>query len=176
MKAIESEDASILKLIQENMDGTYKKHTSKVTSETYQKVYGPILEEVCKRYGDDNIYYCYDVDKDGIKELMVQEGNDFQSSVFKIYTISNEKSVYLGEVSGFHCEFYCDESGGKEPYIIRSEVSGNYSKISYISIEKGEIVEKVVSETEDGKGYSGSYHITCMDVAYDDLLEARWYE
>ena len=176
MEAIESEDPSILKLVQDNMNGTYKKHTSKATSETYQKVYGPILEEVCKKYGDNNIYHCYDIDKDGIKELMVQEGTDFQSSVFKIYTINNEKSVYLGEVSGFHCEFYYDESGGKEPYIIRSEVSGNYSKVSKISIEKGNVVEKVVSEAEDGKRYSSSNHITCADVAFDGLLEAAWYE
>ena len=176
MEAVESEDASILKLVQENMNGTYKKHTSKATSETYRKVYGPILEEICQKYGDDNIYYCYDIDKDGIKELMVQEGTDFQSSVFKIYTINDEKSVCLGEVSGFHCEFYCDESGEEEPYIIRSEVSGNYSKISKISIENGNIVEKVVSETNDGRSYTGSCHISCMDVAYDDLLEVRWYE
>lgn len=176
MEAVESEDASILKLVQENMNGTYKKHTSKATSETYRKVYGPILEEICQKYGDDNIYYCYDIDKDGIKELMVQEGTDFQSSVFKIYTINDEKSVYLGEVSGFHCDFYCGESGEEEPYIIRSEVSGNYSKISKISIENGNIVEKVVSETNDGRSYTGSCHISCMDVAYDDLLEVRWYE
>ena len=45
-----------------------------------------------------------------------------------------------------------------------------------IYIENGNIVEKVVSKTNDGRSYTGSCHISCMDVAYDDLLEVRWYE
>ena len=131
---------------------------------------------VCDTYSASNIYYCYDIDKNGIKELIVQEGTDYQSYVFKVYTIGNGESVYLGDISGYHCSFYRDESGGQEPYIIRSEGMNQYSRVSHIRIEDGSLVEEVVSETEHSGYYSNSYPLTEADVSFDALLEGEWYE
>ena len=176
VKAIDSSDDSVLELSRKNVNGTYTKHVAKITSEDYKNVYGPILKQVCDTYSASNIYYCYDIDKNGIKELIVQEGTDYQSYVFKVYTIGNGESVYLGDISGYHCSFYRDESGGQEPYIIRSEGMNQYSRVSHIRIEDGSLVEEVVSETEHSGYYSNSYPLTEADVSFDALLEGEWYE
>lgn len=176
LELTEADSDYIFDLIKSSVEGTYIKHTTEITTEDYQAIYGPILQKVCEEYSPNNIYYCYDIDKDGVKELIVQEGFDYSTYMFKIYTIKDEGSVYLGEFSGFHCELYRDESGGTEPYIIRSQGLNQNSVVSHISIEDGRVVEKIISNTTNEGYYSNPYNITYANVDVSLLLEAEWYE
>ena len=65
------------------------------------------------------IIFLYDIDKDGVKELLLLNGTCEADYVYKIYTIGNGSARYIDEVNGSCVMFYEDENGGTEKYIIR---------------------------------------------------------
>lgn len=73
-----------------------------VTAEVYQAEYGSILDQTLEEYRDDMgeylLYYFYDIDKNGVMELMVQTGTCEADYMYDIYTIEDDAAVYLGEI------------------------------------------------------------------------------
>ena len=45
-------------------------------------------------------YFLYDIDKDGVKELLLLNGTCEEDYVYKIYTIGNGSARYIDEVNG----------------------------------------------------------------------------
>ena len=185
----ESQDRSLaeleetLKLLREKLEideeqgEDLEQETPAVTSQMYLDIYGPIVQEVYAGGGqliDYNLYYVYDIDKDGVKELLVQKGNGEFDYMYQIYTIQEQAAVYLGEISGFHTVFYADESGGKEPYIIRLSGHMGYEEIYHVSITEGKVEEQEVSYRElgaDEEYYSNPYPIDCRYLSDLSLLQ-----
>lgn len=124
--------------------------TETVTSEDYQNIYKPVLQEVSKQYGESNIYYLHDIDKNGIKELIVEEGTNLSNCYYKFYTIENKKIVSLDRIPGSHCWFHVDDKTGNEPYIVKVYGHMGMEELSEVSIQDGKITENRISSRELG--------------------------
>ena len=152
-----------------------KEKAETITADTYLNLYDPILQDINATYGSMNIYYFFDIDKNGVKELLAEEGTCEGDYMYKIYTISDGKSKYLGEVSGFHCGFYMDENNGTGDYIIRAEGFQGYERLSYIKIENGTVVEEQISERQleqNDSYYSQSKEVPNASVTDMSLLQS----
>lgn len=153
------------------------KSSNSVTSDTYLAEYGPIIDAAYSKYYDGiqvmNYFFC-DIDKDGIKELLVQNGTCEADYTYQAYTIQNNKSKYLGEISGFHTMFYKDENGGTEKYIIQVQGYMMGETISHIEINNGKIESKEVSNRQLGQDeeyYSNSYPVENAETTDKSLLQ-----
>lgn len=153
------------------------KSLNSVTSDTYLAEYGPIIDAAYSKYYNGiqvMNYYFYDIDKDGVKELLVQNGTCEADYTYQAYTIQNNKSKYLGEISGFHTVFYKDENGGKERYIIQVQGYMMGETISHIEINNGKIESKEVSNRQLGQDeeyYSNSYPVESAETTDKSLLQ-----
>lgn len=152
------------------------KQEETITADTYINLYSPIIQEANVTYGSLNIYYFYDIDKDGVKELLVEEGTCEADYIYKIYTISGGKSECLGQVFGFHCAFYKDENNGTGDYIVRAEGHQGYERISNIRIIYDKVTEEQVSERKlgsDDRYYSEDHEpLPYSSVADLSLLQS----
>lgn len=144
--------------------GTEEKKAIELTSEVYNNAYGPVLDRTLAEYGNDIgaylVYYVYDIDKDGVKELLLQTGTCEADFMYEIYTIEGESCKYLGEISGSHTSFFADESGGTEDYIIQMQAQMGYEVLYRISLHNGELVSEEMSSREvpaDDEYYSNDY-------------------
>lgn len=151
--------------------------SNSVTSDTYLTEYGPIIDTAYSKYYDGiqvMNYYFYDIDKDGVKELLVQNGTCEADYTYQAYTIQDNKSKYLGEISGFHTMFYKDENGGKEKYIIQVQGYMMGETISHIEINNGKIESKEVSNRQLGQDeeyYSNPYPVESAKATDKSLLQ-----
>lgn len=153
-----------------------KEKAETITADTYVNIYGPILRDVNAAYASTNIYYFYDINKDGVKELLAEEGFCEGDYMYKIYTISSGESKYLGEVLGYHSGFYMDENGGTDDYIIRASGEQGYETISHIRIEGDKVIDEQISERQLGQNedyYSRSHEqLPNAPVTYMSLLQS----
>ena len=116
----------------------------------YQKLYGPLLDQVYATYGEYNDYYLYDMDGDGVKELLLQEGTCEADYMYQVYTIANGSAVYLGELSGGHTMFFEDTEGGNGSSILLMQAHMGYERISRVTLSNGNLSEEEISERELG--------------------------
>lgn len=141
-----------LKSADESEDAADGNAAQSVDAYTYMAVYGPLLDDAVSNtsneFGFYNTYWFYDIDKDGVKEILIQQGTCEADYVYDIYTIENGAAKYLGEIGGGHTSFYEDENGGTEPYIIQQVAHMGYETLLHISIQDGEVQAEVVSERE----------------------------
>lgn len=148
-----------------------------VTADVYQKAYGPLLDQMLEKYRDSMgeylSYGLYDIDGDGIKELLLQDGTCEADYKYIIYTIENGESEYLGEISGSHTVFYADESGGEEDYIIQVQGHMGYETVSHVWIQNGTVETSQISNRElqpDESYYFNSYPIQMESITDKSLL------
>ena len=149
-----------------------------VTTEMYQSIYGEILDMTYENTEDDFpeylMYYIYDIDKDGTKELLVQDGTCEADYVYKIYTIKDGECVYIDEISGFHTGFYADENGGTEDYIIQVQGHMMYETLSYVHLIDGQITSETVFDgqlADTETYYSNPYPIEHASITDKSLLK-----
>lgn len=148
-------------------------------TDLYNSEYGPLIDEASAKLDNQTItlstYYCYDIDKDGIKELLLPEGTCVADYRYNIYTLENNKSKFLGEVPG-NVVLYSDENGGTEKYIIGVEGHMGVQSIYHIKIEEGQVVcEKISTEELDETEpyYSNPYPLEeCLLDAY---YQGDWF-
>ncbi len=160
MEDTREEDTASAEPVSENVD--------------YLNLYGPLLDQVYQEYGEYATYCVYDIDKNGVKELLLKTGTCEADYMFQIYTIENGKSVYLDEISGFHTAFYADENGGTENYIIQVQGHMAVEYIYYVKLEGGKVTAEEISRRElSGENdmyYSNAYPIKEMFVSDKSLL------
>lgn len=146
-------------------------------SMTYQEVYTPILQEIDERYSSEEgmrDYYLYDIDKNGIKELIVGTGEYIGEAKYEIYTVKNGESLKLGSIEGSWASFYEDETGGTENYIIEVQANAGFEDISHIWIEGENVYQEYVSSmelSEDEEYYSNDYPLSWAEYPNLTLLE-----
>ena len=117
----------------------------------YQNLYGPLLDQVDATYGEYNDYYLDDIDGDGVKELLLQEGTCEADYMYQVYTIANGSAVYLGELSGGHTVFFEDTEGGNGSSILLMQAHMGYERISRVTLSNGSLSEEEISERELGE-------------------------
>ena len=80
----------------------------------YYGAYKGILEQVIADnvWGEYLRYFVYDIDGDGVKELIVQNGNNELEMALDIYTVYQEEALLLGSLTGGHSALYPCPDGG----------------------------------------------------------------
>ena len=92
-------------------------------------------------------YTVYDIDKDGIYELIIDTSIIEAERAYKIYTIKNVEAVLLGDIPGSHVALYGkDGENGMLSYWAHQGVEA----IVKISIKDGNIVSESISSREVG--------------------------
>lgn len=122
----------------------------------YENIYGEIADSIyanginsCPDYFME--IGLYDIDMDGIMELLIDHGTGEADRVYEIYSTDGEQAVKIGEIGGGHSSLYEDANGNL--YLDYCQM--DYEVITCISIEDGEILEKTLYEGEvEGYVYS----------------------
>ncbi len=128
--------------------------TEKITEEEvldYYKIYKSTVESAAGRSIDDSLeYYLFDIDSDGIDELIVQEGDTLAESACVVYTIRDGISEYLGAIEGSNSgELSYD---GKQLYYNR--MLQGFQMIYKVNKIGNEISSELMFENEVSDGYS----------------------
>lgn len=109
-----------------------------------------------------------------MKELLVKNGTCEADYTYQAYTIQNNKSKYLGQISGGHTVFYKDENGGTKKYIIQVQGHMMWEAVSYVEINNGKIGSKEISNRELGASeeyYSNSYPVEGTGALDKSILQ-----
>jgi len=117
----------------------------------YQYEYSVILEDVYQQYPPpldgrwrELDYGLYDMNGDGIKELIVQTGTCEGDAQWCVYSIVDGTCELIGSFDGWHSVLYVGEHG--EIYNLQG--GSGFESITQITMENGILVEKVVSERQ----------------------------
>lgn len=102
-------------------------------------LYQNFLSTIQNRYvcDEDTIYYFYDMNGDGMKELIVKEGTCEADYQLRFFSIVNHSVKEVGKVMGFHTTLYECPNGGIYQSIPTME---DYS-ITRLELKNGEIVQ-----------------------------------
>ena len=148
-----------------------------VSADIYLSVYGATLDQEVggtdAEFGIYNNYYFYDIDKDGVKEMILQTGTCEADYMYDIYTIENGTAKYIGQTNGGHTGFYEDENGGTEPYIVGLTAHMGYETVFHLSINNGQIQIEVISNRElqeEDEYYNASAELPYADITNKSLL------
>ena len=127
-----------------------KKEDTKTISEF--DIYQPILKDYynnCKK--EHSIYdihsFCkytlYDIDENGVNELIVQSGTSEGDRTHYVYTCENNQSKLLGKYNAWHLGLY----GSNKKIIAVDGMGGNWT-IYNIIISNDEVVKKEIKTVE----------------------------
>ena len=131
-------------------------------------------------------YWLYDMDKDGVPELIIRYGHDESSFYGKVYTFADGKAQLINELPMGHSSLYGipDENGllrhwahmGCAEY---SMWTLNGEELSYESLFDEDINEKLAADedawyTPADEIVEGAYHLNSF--AYDNTAPIEYYD
>lgn len=135
-------------------------------------LYQPIIEKhrsVCEKnhsYYNDIVcctWFLFDVDKNGIDELIIQDGGAEQAKYHHYYTIKDNKVTELGEYNAWHMGLY-EEDGSLFGKVVSPNGPTELYQISIVDNK----VEKILIKTTDDVDYPFySNSIMPMDISYN---------
>lgn len=175
-KSGEKPSAENVKEQEENQEQPGENKQEQEQNILYSEIYGPLLDQTLGEYDYSEylIYMVYDIDKNGVLELLLQTGTSEADYVYEVYTIQDESSVYLGELPGGHSVFYADENGGTENYIIRCAAHMSGESVSYVYLENGVLSEEEILSREvpaNDTYYSNPYPLEYAYITDKALLD-----
>jgi hypothetical protein len=138
------------------------------SSNTYLEEYRKAVNQVYGRYGE-NLYYLYDIDQNGVPELIVQEGTseaDFENVVFTYNGVIQE----IGRFSGGHNAIYGDPD---EKALVSVNGYMGYEIVTRVMIKGGTLSEEIIIEGDVASAedyYSTPYNIPCATANDLSLL------
>lgn len=114
-------------------------------------LYAPTLTDVYVQYhvinnsDYDLSYTVYDLDGDGIEELLVQEGTCEGDLQWMVYTLKGNKPQLIGQFEGWHSSLFVCNAGGI--YCMQtSTFDVGHENIKLVTKEEDSLVEELVSE------------------------------
>ena len=121
-----------------------------------ETLYAPYLKNVCKIAKEDfsmayTSYIYYDINKDGVKEMIVDDGLYEAGRRYYVYTIVDGKVVFLGNIPGGHTMMaHIPNSNG----VLLLWGHQGYFSASRVELVNGRLVNK---EILPSRYYSGDY-------------------
>ena len=112
--------------------------------------YKQVLLDVYEEFDDGSVgveylwYSLYDIDEDGVKELIVLAGTCEADYVRRIYTIADDEARYIGETFGGHSTIYACPDGGF--YNMMAQMG--YQEIYKVTYIDDTIIEEFISRKE----------------------------
>ena len=138
--------------------------------------YKQVLLDVYEEFDDGSAgaeylwYSLYDIDGDGVQELIVLAGTCEADYVRRIYTIVDDEARYVGETFGGHSTIYACPDGGF--YNMMAHMG--YQEIYKVTYVDGAIVEEFVlclEIAEEEEYYTPGELIEHADITDFSLVE-----
>lgn len=130
--------------------------------------YETLLNDTCDENGPIYTYSAYDIDKDGIRDLILKTGISESDYVYEFYTLDeNSTLVNLGSIAGASSMLYANE---KEEGLIKFHAKQGHNETVKITLADSKIVETTLEGTVDRSSYIDS---PLREIYIDDfyLLE-----
>ncbi|MDR2957797.1 MAG: hypothetical protein LBU61_06450 [Coriobacteriales bacterium] len=102
-------------------------------------IYKNVLTEYVG-YDSNPVYYLYDINKDGVPELIIKEGSNEAESTFVILSVQRSGLEFFGSLSAGHCGLYHSDYGG----ICRLFAQMGHEEIYQLSIINNQIFEELI--------------------------------
>lgn len=125
----------------------------------YLEAYTKIVNQAHGSYGN-NLYLVYDIDQDGIPELIVQEGTCEADYIYAVYTY-NGVAQKVGSILGGHTVLYGDFD---QSALISVMGHMGYQIVTQITMKNGVLNENIIAEGEIAQGQD--YYSTPYEVPY----------
>lgn len=120
----------------------------------YGSIYGGVMDYIVSEHGEDAEYLMYilhDMNNDGYKELIVENGTCNADVVYEVYTTDGEQSIYVGSIEEGYVSFYREENGNG---IYTDYCQGGYEIIQHYTIEGDGLKSELVLEQQtENYGY-----------------------
>lgn len=133
--------------------------------------YEGLLAEAADGAGEYCTYSIYDLNNDGINELILKVGSCEADFIYHFYGLNEELNILeLGQHNGSHSALYANEDG--KGIILVSGTQG-YQTITNITMDKDFIKTEVVSEGDigDGEYYKNNSPLSVCYVTDTNLLK-----
>lgn len=120
----------------------------KENTSLYQYEYTAVLEDIYQQYPSLDDYWrelnygLYDMNGDGIKELIVQTGTCESDMQWRVYSIADGTCKLIGSFDGWHSVLYVGDHGE----IYNLQRGSGFESVTKIIMENGMLVGNVVSE------------------------------
>lgn len=149
-----------------NEDATQSGKKNIIYSMAYDYAFGGINDSI--EYGS---YCLWDLDGNGVYELILGHGESSADYVNEIWTVSEESGLTgVGDIYGEQSFYMAPDGNGL--YAVYGNMG--YEVITRITMADGKLVEEVVSERELGPDedyYSSEMVISSRDISDRSLLE-----
>ena len=159
---------------------------TKETNETKQKtteaveepdinysLYGAAIDKMCLIYGDylDNCYYTmYDIDKNGVYELILKLGDGSANDMFMFVTIENGDAVYIGEMQAY--SVWLSEKNG---VLYANLGHSGYQMVQRIDSDGSGIYTNTISEGEINGNYTTYGTALETSILEDNFILSQYY-
>ena len=107
------------------------------------------------------------MDKNSVKELLVQTGTSEGDKEWNVYTITNGTCELVGKFSGWHSVLYVCSDGG----VYNRQAGSGYEEIYKIVMQNGKLDETLVSEKQLGADEEYSKPGEVLEYRYVNDLE-----
>ena len=174
-QAVENFEAFVDNKITQTADESVEKENAKREYEKseYIAFYGCILDDISYEYGEYNTYFLYDIDKDGVKDLIVCEGASEADMRFHAYTIINSELINLGSVDGGNCMLYLAGEGRETAdYVMKVRSHMGEESRYEVRIQDGQFVEEEIPTVEGVGAFEGD-PVPYAEVSNQSLLTAE---
>ena len=148
----------------------------------------PSTDTVCNLYYDVirnnpsmlSEYSIYDIEKDGIPELLLKTGEGEAEYEYCVYTVAGNELKQIGKFSGFHSSLFSYRGNG-----VLSHVGYmGYELVSLVSFENGTLTQAAKFEADDSyDANTGNYmYYSNMDKYFEgakpirDIYEDKSYD
>ncbi|MFR5876870.1 MAG: hypothetical protein ACLUFN_10310 [Eubacterium sp.] len=150
---------------------TSTNNTKEQGNNNLSEIYQPILEEYytnCQKKHYTSQYtptcsFCeytlYDIDNDGVKELIIQDGTCEGDRTHHIYTYTDNKAELLGEYNAWHLALY-----GSDKKIIGVDGMGGSWTIYNIVISNNKVTKKEIKMQESTNSPKYSNELKFYDL------------
>ncbi len=129
-----------------------------------------LLKEKKAALGEYGEYSVYDIDNDGVRELLLKEGTCEADYMYHVYKLNGNKAQDVGTFTGAHSMLYGNEDGAG--IIAVSAVQG-YERVALVTLKNSTLTEKLIREgdTKGADYYSNSLPLSVSYVTDAGLLE-----
>ena len=172
---VEKENVEFIKQYQENTgleynpEGSPAQNANQYDSLNYSDAYGMILLDIAETYGSECKYALFDLNNDGILELLLSYGNDNADWRNSVYTMNPSESpelssVYVGDFNSQTMYYKAEDGNGI--YSVYGHMG--YQAVEQISMTTDNRLQVSVvkeGEAENGEYYSNSNPISMLSVA-----------
>lgn len=153
--------------------------TKQTTTEAAQapdvnySLYGAAIDKMCLIYGDyiDNCWYTlYDVDKNGVYELILKIGDGSADDKFMFVTIDNGETLYMGEMQAYSVWL------SKKRGVLYANMGHNgYQIVQRIDSDGEGIYTETISEGEISGDYTTYGTALETSILQDNFMLIQYY-